>query len=184
MMAKPPLTASEMMRRELDATVKRATTFGGASSVDKAIRGAMESQRLFDDAIGGSAVARALKDLNISNQFSTFTRSVAEQAVIDQQRLLKGVVDGSKAFSASDVFPPPKPLPPPALTSAADLAPLIRKARKRMGMNQQAFADAAGVGRRFLSELENGKPSLEFDKVLACAQAAGIDIMAKPRLPL
>lgn len=66
----------------------------------------------------------------------------------------------------------------------SDLAPLIRKARKGMKMNQQAFADAAGVGRRFLSELENGKSSLEFDKVLACALAAGIDITAKPRRPL
>lgn len=79
-------------------------------------------------------------------------------------------------------------LPPPVisipLTSTADLGPLIRRARKQMKMSQQQFADAAGVGRRFLSELENGKPSLEFDKVLACALAAGIDIFAKPRLPL
>jgi y4mF family transcriptional regulator len=70
------------------------------------------------------------------------------------------------------------------ITSAADLAPLIRKARKRMRMTQQQFADACGVGRRFLSELENGKPSLEFDKVIACALGAGIDLSAKPRIPL
>jgi y4mF family transcriptional regulator len=73
---------------------------------------------------------------------------------------------------------------PVSLANATSLAPLIRKARKRMGMNQQAFADYAGVGRRFLSELENGKASLEFDKVLACARTAGIDIFAKPRQPL
>lgn len=72
---------------------------------------------------------------------------------------------------------------PDPITSITDLAPLIRKARKAMRMNQQQFADAAGVGRRFLSELENGKSSLEFDKVLACALAAGIDIVAKPRKP-
>ena len=71
-----------------------------------------------------------------------------------------------------------------ALTASADLAPVIRAARKRMGMTQQEFADAAGVGRRFLSELENGKPSLEFDKVIKCALGAGIDIFAKPRRPL
>ena len=76
-------------------------------------------------------------------------------------------------------------LPPTiALKSATDLGPLIRKSRKAMKFSQQQFADAAGVGRRFLSELENGKPSLEFDKVIACALAAGIDILAKPRLPL
>lgn len=70
------------------------------------------------------------------------------------------------------------------ITSAADLAPLIRASRKRMKMSQQQFADACGVGRRFLSELENGKPSLEFDKVLACALGAGIDLSAKPRIAL
>jgi y4mF family transcriptional regulator len=70
------------------------------------------------------------------------------------------------------------------ITTATNLAPLIRASRKRMKMSQQQFADAAGVGRRFLSELENGKPSLEFDKVIACALAAGIDIIAKPRTPL
>jgi y4mF family transcriptional regulator len=75
----------------------------------------------------------------------------------------------------------PKPYP---IAAAADLAPLIRKARKRMKMSQQQFADACGVGRRFLSELENGKPSLEFDKVLKCALGAGIDLLAKPRIPL
>ena len=70
------------------------------------------------------------------------------------------------------------------LKTSGDLGPLIRKSRKAMKFSQQQFADAAGVGRRFLSELENGKPSLEFDKVIACALAAGIDIFAKPRLPL
>jgi y4mF family transcriptional regulator len=68
-----------------------------------------------------------------------------------------------------------------AIATITDLAPLIRDARKRMGMNQQTFANYAGVGRRFLSELENGKSSLEFDKVLACAWAAGIDIFARRR---
>ena len=73
---------------------------------------------------------------------------------------------------------------PIPLKLVADLGPLIRKSRKAMKFSQQQFADAAGVGRRFLSELENGKPSLEFDKVISCALAAGIDILAKPRLPL
>ena len=70
---------------------------------------------------------------------------------------------------------------PVKVSGASELGSLVRKSRKRMKMNQQYFADAAGVGRRFLSELENGKPSLEFDKVIACALAAGIDIFAKPR---
>lgn len=67
------------------------------------------------------------------------------------------------------------------ITTVADLGPLIRTARKAMKLSQGEFAAHAGVGRRFVSELESGKPSLEFDKVLACAAAAGVDIIAKPR---
>jgi y4mF family transcriptional regulator len=69
----------------------------------------------------------------------------------------------------------------PQITTAADLGVLIRKARKTLKLSQGAFAEHAGVGRRFVSELEAGKPSLEFDKVLACAAAAGVDITARPR---
>jgi y4mF family transcriptional regulator len=58
---------------------------------------------------------------------------------------------------------------------------MIRKARKAMKLNQTEFAAHAGVGRRFISELEGGKGSLEFDKVLACAAAAGVDIAARSR---
>lgn len=67
------------------------------------------------------------------------------------------------------------------IDSTADLGPIIRKARKRMKLSQNEFATYAGVGRRFLSELEGGKSSVEFDKVLTCARAAGIDIFARPR---
>lgn len=70
--------------------------------------------------------------------------------------------------------------PKPILTSS-DLGTAIKFARKAGKLNQQALADLAGVGRRFISELEGGKPSLEIDKVLNVARAAGIDILAKKR---
>ena len=57
----------------------------------------------------------------------------------------------------------------------------LRRARKAMRMNQAQFAAHAGVGRRFVSELESGKASLEFDRVMACAQAAGVDLVARVR---
>jgi DNA-binding XRE family transcriptional regulator len=46
-----------------------------------------------------------------------------------------------------------------------------------MGMTQQRFADVAGVGRRFLVELEKGKPSLEIGRVLSVCQAAGLKLV-------
>lgn len=62
------------------------------------------------------------------------------------------------------------------IRSVADIGRHVREARKAMGMTQQRFADVAGVGRRFLVELEKGKPSLEIGRVLAVCQAAGLKL--------
>ncbi|AMU92533.1 hypothetical protein ATM17_30200 (plasmid) [Sphingopyxis macrogoltabida] len=67
------------------------------------------------------------------------------------------------------------------LASVADLGALVRTARLQLGLTQQRFADLAGVGRRFVSELESGKPTLEAARVLRCCAAAGIDIFAELR---
>lgn len=67
------------------------------------------------------------------------------------------------------------------ISTPRDLGNLIRKVREANGVSQQQLADLAGVGRRFLSELENGKHSLEFGKVLSVASAAGIDLLANRR---
>lgn len=60
--------------------------------------------------------------------------------------------------------------------TVADIGRRVRQARKEMKMTQQRFADLAGVGRRFLIELEQGKPSLEIGRVLAVCQAAGLKL--------
>ncbi len=60
------------------------------------------------------------------------------------------------------------------IRSVADIGNRVRDARSAMGMTQQRFADLAGVGRRFLIELEHGKPGLEIGRVLAVCKAAGI----------
>lgn len=65
------------------------------------------------------------------------------------------------------------------IKSPDDLGLLIRKARERRNQSQQNFADLAGVGRRFVSELENGKATLELGKVLKVMRAAGISIFAR-----
>ena len=43
----------------------------------------------------------------------------------------------------------------------------IKELRKRSGLPQREFAVRAGVGLRFLRELEQGKPSVRLDKVNA-----------------
>lgn len=95
---------------------------------------------------------------------------------------------GKPQINKTQIATQPDPKKQPALGPAqaplravADLGAMIRKARKAMKLNQADFAAHAGVGRRFISELEGGKGSLEFDKVLACTAAAGIDITARSR---
>lgn len=125
------------------------------------------------------------------------------QATVDKLRqplfqdVLRAAQDGSAQRAvdlARHLTPPlsrvtetgPEPKPKPSSTLApirtvSDLGAMVRKARKAMKLNQTQFAAHAGVGRRFVSELESGKGSLEFDKVIVCALAAGIDISARSR---
>jgi transcriptional regulator with XRE-family HTH domain len=61
-----------------------------------------------------------------------------------------------------------------AATVAAELGALIRSRRKALKMRQDQLALATGVGRRFLIELEAGKPSCQLGRSLLVAQALGI----------
>ncbi len=45
------------------------------------------------------------------------------------------------------------------------ISEFVRQHRKQYKMTQQELADRAGVGLRFLRELERGKPTLRMDKV-------------------
>jgi HTH-type transcriptional regulator/antitoxin HipB len=49
----------------------------------------------------------------------------------------------------------------------------LRSARKRLGLTQAELALAAGVGVRFLVELEHGKPTARLGLVLRVIDALG-----------
>ncbi len=57
---------------------------------------------------------------------------------------------------------------------AARLGDLIRARRKALHMNQDDVALATGVGRRFIIDLESGKPSCQIGKGLLVADAIGL----------
>ena len=65
--------------------------------------------------------------------------------------------------------------------SAADLGSMIRERRKVLGYTQARMADLCGTGTRFISELENGKESIELGKALTVLSALGIDLRADVR---
>ena len=55
----------------------------------------------------------------------------------------------------------------------AEIGHIVRAARRAQGLRQNQLAGAAGVGVRFLSELERGKPTVRLEKVLAVLDALG-----------
>lgn len=62
------------------------------------------------------------------------------------------------------------------VTSVEQIGKLIRTERKNAGLKQAECADLCGVGARFLSELENGKSTLEIGKVLKVLRLLGFEI--------
>lgn len=57
---------------------------------------------------------------------------------------------------------------------AEELGRLIRQRRKALGMRQEDVALVTGVGRRFLIELEAGKPTARLGPALMVARQLGI----------
>jgi HTH-type transcriptional regulator / antitoxin HipB len=53
---------------------------------------------------------------------------------------------------------------------------LIKTARKNLAVTQRALALTSGTGLRFIIELEKGKPTCQFGKVLNVINTLGISI--------
>ena len=60
------------------------------------------------------------------------------------------------------------------------LADFVREHRKHYRMTQKTLADRAGVGLRFVRELEGGKPTLRMDKVNCILDLFGHQLGAVP----
>ena len=65
--------------------------------------------------------------------------------------------------------------------SVRELGRLITGRRKSLGLTQQDTADLASVSVRFISALENGKPTARLNGVLAVLTVLGIDFIASGR---
>jgi HTH-type transcriptional regulator / antitoxin HipB len=70
---------------------------------------------------------------------------------------------------------------PTRVKSSIELGNLIREARKRTELDQATTADLIGVGPRFLSEVERGKPSARLGLVLKVLERLGLEVWVSPR---
>ena len=60
------------------------------------------------------------------------------------------------------------------LLTPEDLGRSVKKERKAMGLTQVELALTSGTGTRFISDLENGKPTCQIGKTLTVLKTLGI----------
>ncbi|MFF1831846.1 helix-turn-helix domain-containing protein [Paenarthrobacter sp. NPDC058040] len=65
------------------------------------------------------------------------------------------------------------------LTSPMDVARAIRMQRTSLGLTQQQTADAAGVSRKLVADIEAGHPRAELAKLLQILLALGLSLTAR-----
>ncbi|MCR4691614.1 MAG: helix-turn-helix domain-containing protein [Lachnospiraceae bacterium] len=57
----------------------------------------------------------------------------------------------------------------------------VRKRRKKLGYTQKYISDCTGLSVTFISDLENGKKTIELGKALLLANMLGMDLALKER---
>lgn len=62
------------------------------------------------------------------------------------------------------------------VTSPQDLGAVVRAVRREAGLGQATAAGLAGVGTRFLGDVERGKPTLRLGLVLQVLERLGLEL--------
>ena len=68
-----------------------------------------------------------------------------------------------------------------AARSSADLGAVIRDRRKQLALTQLDLAGLANSGNRFIVEVENGKPTVQLQKVLDLVQLLGLELVVRAK---
>lgn len=67
------------------------------------------------------------------------------------------------------------------ILTTADLGTAVRDRRKELGYSQRELAGFCGCGTRFISDLENGKDTIQFGKALDAAAMLGLNLNVERR---
>ena len=70
---------------------------------------------------------------------------------------------------------------PVKIQSTKDLGNLVREFRVAQKMTQADILGLANTGNRFIVELENGKPTVQFQKVLNVLDTLGLEIVIQKK---
>lgn len=67
------------------------------------------------------------------------------------------------------------------ITNTKELGKLIRDKRKEKGLTQSDLAMYCNTGIRFISDLENGKPTMQIEKVLVVLSMLALNVYVEER---
>ena len=62
-----------------------------------------------------------------------------------------------------------------------NIGTLVKHKRNQLKMTQPQLAAMSGTGVRFISDLENGKPTMQIGKILEIIHVLGLDIYISER---
>ena len=65
--------------------------------------------------------------------------------------------------------------------SSAELGAVVREQRKRLALKQLDIAGMGNTGNRFIVDLENGKPTVQLQKVLDVMDLLGLELVVRPK---
>jgi HTH-type transcriptional regulator / antitoxin HipB len=68
------------------------------------------------------------------------------------------------------------------IRSSVDLGAVVREQRKHLALKQLDIAGLGNTGNRFIVDLENGKPTVQLQKVLDIIDLLGLEVMVRPKV--
>lgn len=67
------------------------------------------------------------------------------------------------------------------VNNSSEFGTAIKNRRKKLGYTQKYISDFTGLSITFISDVENGKKTVEFGKALSLAHILGLDLEIKER---
>ena len=67
------------------------------------------------------------------------------------------------------------------IRSSEELGAVIREQRKRLALKQLDLAGLGNTGNRFIVDLENGKPTVQLQKVLDLMDLLGLEVVVRTK---
>lgn len=68
-----------------------------------------------------------------------------------------------------------------AIRTSVELGAVVREQRKRLALKQLDIAGLGNTGNRFIVDLENGKPTVQLQKVLNVMDLLGLEVIVRPK---